>query len=331
MFDNIFIASTAISSFNNAALLNPFFFVVALLTVPLLFIVYLYGYDIGTRFGWNNQDAEIKTGFWSAGALVLWMLLFGGNYAVIRDGISLLPLGVGLVLFLSMVVVANGVVRLKYLNQIRSKKIGWILLFVLLLGAITSGMMNWYGILLQISAVICGLIVGCRINRNASWFTLVDLIFGMMTVLILMQPEYFRFGQLGHLTMVHLLGVIVTGFFVVTSLVTKYVKPRGKIRQSAFIKLRWLFRIVTLLATILFFATESVPVFLGLLCSLSLLEMLLVYHSNKIPDTMFKYSWAWVLILSGVLMICPIISALGVMYLTFIPSKMKTTDFLRLL
>ena len=72
MFDDFFIASTAISSFNNAALLNPFFFSVGLLMLPLLYIVFLYGYDIAIKFGWTNHNIENKTGFWNVCFLALW-------------------------------------------------------------------------------------------------------------------------------------------------------------------------------------------------------------------------------------------------------------------
>ena len=331
MFDNLLIATTALSSFNNAALLNPFFFVTAVLALPLFFMVYLYGRDFVSRFGWTNQNAELKSGFWSVSFLVLWVILFGGNYAVIRGGISLLPVLLAVILFGSMIVVSNGLVRLKYIDKIRNKKIGWVVFFVLLLCAMFSGMTNWWGMLLQISAIICGTIVGCRITKHNSWTVFTDLIFGIMTVLVLMQPEYFRFGQLGHLTIIHLLGLMFTGFFVVTTLVTRYIKARAKIHQSAYIKLRWLFRIVSLLAVILFVSTESVPVFLGLLGAVMVLEALNVYHKKTLADSLYKQSWAWSMICLGILIVCPVISATGIVYSMFISHESKASDFWRLL
>lgn len=331
MFDDFLIASTAVSSFNNAALINPFFLTVGLLTLPLFFMAYLYGRDFATRFGWTNQNAEFKTGFWSVAILCLWVILFGGNYAVIRGGISLLPVLLAIVLFFSMLVVSSNVVRLKYIEKIHNKKIGWLVFGALLCWVVLSGMMPWWGILLQISAIMCGTIVGCRLKTNNSWVALTTLIFGMMSMLVLMQPEYFRFGQLGHLTIFHLLGVICAGFFAVTTIATKYVKARGKIRQSAYIKLKWLFRIVSLLAVVLFASTESVPVFLGLLVSVLLLEALNIYHSKKIPDNMYKQSWAALIISLGILIVCPVLSAIGIVYLSFASNKSKALDFLRLL
>ena len=330
MLDDLLIASTAVSSFNNAALVNPFFLTVGLLSIPLFFIVYLYGRDFVSKFGWTNQNTEAKTSFWTMLILVLWTVLFGGNYAVIRGGISLLPMLLAIVLFMSMIVVSNNMVRLKYIEKIRNKKFVWLVMGILLGCAVLSGMMTWWGILLQISAIVCGMIVGCRLRKD-SWVGWTTLILGMMITLVLMQPEYFRFGQLGHLTIIHLLGVVCAGFFAVTTITTKYIKARGKIRQSAYVKLKWLFRIVSLLAAILFASTESVPVFLGLLLAVLLLEALNVYHSKKIPDNMYKQSWAWLIISLGILIVCPVLSAIGIVYLSFVPNKSKTPDFIRLL
>ena len=331
MLDDAFIATTAISSFNNAALLTPWFFSAGVLALPLFLLVYLYGRDFVSRFGWNNQNVEPNTGFWVSAFLTLWMLLLGGNYAVIRDSISLLPLGLSAVLFLLMIVVSNYLVRFKYLEKLRSSTLKLGFLSIVLLSVVFSGMMTWWSILLQISAVICGVIIGCRLKTDCSWNSLITLILGLMLVLILMQPEYFRFGQLGNLTIIHLLGIMFVGFFVVTTLVLKYVKARSRIHQNAFIKLKWLLRIIVLLSVLLFVSTESVPVFIGLLISVGLLEMLSVYHGAKLPDYMSKQSLAMLIISFGLIVISPVISAIGIVYLTFISNKIKAQDFLRLL
>lgn len=331
MFDELFIASTAVSSFNNAALLNPFFFATGLLSLPVLIIVFLYGRDFVSKFGWTNQNAESKTGFWSAVALVIYIVLFGGNYAVIRGGISLLPVLLAIVLFVLTIVISNNLVRFKYINKLRDKKLGWLILFVFLMCALTSGTMTWWGMLLQFSAVICGMIVGCRMFKGHSWLVLTTLIYSTVIILVLMQPEYFRFGQLGHLTLIHLMALVVSSVFIVVTMASRYFKARGKIRHNAYVKLKWLFRIMTVLTVILFISTESVPVFLGLLCSMFCLVALNIYHSTKVADNLCKQSWAWLIICLGILLVCPVISAVGVIYLSFFDKKIKMAEFLRLL
>ena len=230
-----------------------------------------------------------------------------------------------------MVVVSNGLARLKYIEKLRDKKLKWLLFCVVIIGALFSGMMTWWGVLLQLSAIVCGAIVGCRLKKDISWVSKVTLIFGVMTGLILMQPEYFRFGQLGNLTIIHLICILIAGIFAITTLTTRYIHARGRIRQSAYIKLKWLFRIIALLAFVLFISTESVPVFIGLVITVGLLESLSIYHGSKLPENMFKQSWALLIFCLGIITVCPVISAIGIVYLSFISGKIKVKDFLRLL
>ena len=330
MFNEFSIATTAISSFNNAALINPYFFAIAVLSLPLFYMIYIYAHDILSRLKWEN-NLEGKVGFWSVLFLTLWLLLFGGNYAVIRDGISLLPIAIAIVLFVSMIYVTNRAIKFNYLNFFKDKKTVLISFLLLLALTVFSAKPDLYGLLLQISAVFCGIIVGARLHKNISDIVISTIVFGMMAALILMQPEYFRFGQLGNLTIIHLGALFITGFFAVTTLITKYIKTKSKIYESAYVKLKWLFRIISALAAVLFVSTESVPVFLGLLAAVSLTEALTIYHSNKIQANISKYSWALTLISFGVLIMCPVISVLGMIYLVQLNKNIKTKDFLDLL
>ncbi len=330
MFNELSIVTTAISSFNNAALINPYFFSTAILSVPLFYFIYLYGRDILARLQWNNNTEE-KIGFWSVLTLAFWLLIFGGNYAVIRDGISLLPLTIATVLFISMTYVTNRAVKLNYLNVFKNKKTVLISFLLLLTLTIFSAKPDLWGLLLQISAVFCGIIVGARLHRNLSDVVVSTLVFGVMTALVLMQPEYFRFGQLGNLTIIHLAALFVTGFFAVTTIITKYINAKSKIYESAYVKLKWLFRIIAALAAVLFVSTESVPVFVGLLAATALVEALTIYHSNKSFAGLSKYSWALTLVCFGVLIMCPVISGLGILYFVQLNKKIKAKDFLDLL
>ena len=331
MFNDVSIVSTAVSSFNNVALYSPYFFVVGLFSVPLFFMVYLYGRDFMSRIGWAKQDIEPKVGFWSVMFLVLWLMIFGGNYAVIRDSISLLPVAVATVLFVSMAFVVSQAKKMKYLSKINGKKTRWFLLLSLVVLAVFSARPTLWGILLQLSAVFCGAIVGSRLNKPISNVFWVSLIFVFMSVLVLMQPEFFRFGQLGNLTLIHVGAVLLCGFFGVTAVVAKYTNARGRIYQSAYIKLKWLFRIVSIFAFVLLISTESVPVFVGLLGALAINEMLSIYHCKALPERIFKQSWALMLISFGIIIICPVISLLGAAYLFSVPEKLDYKDFTKLL
>lgn len=328
MFDDMLIVSTAISSFNNAALYSPLFFVIGLLNIPLFFMVYVYGKDFVSKIGWNIDNFNDQIMLWISITLMLWLMLFGGNYAVIRDGISLLPVLIALVLFCLTVLMVQKIVKLKYFEKIRKSR--WIILVALMLMAGFSSVGTWWGILLQISAVLCGMIVGCRIKKNFSLIPSVAFLLGTLVVLILMQPEYFRFGQLGNLTAVHLFSVIFAGWCAVTALVTRFVNQRGRIHQSAYVKLKWLGRIVSFLAFILFLSTESVPVFIGLVLSLGWTESLSVYHSKNIPENVSFQALAMLMVAVGIIIICPVISAMGIVLLSKY-GKLKSQDYRALL
>jgi hypothetical protein len=331
MFDESLIVSTAISSFNNSALYGPYFFVTGLFCVPLLVFVYMYGRDFANRIGWKNTDVEGCVGFWTVACLVLWLLMFGGNYAVIRDSISWLPVGLAAVLFGLFMFLANRAKKLGYINKIQNKKLKWLLVLLILALVVLVAMPTWWGILLQLIAVLVGGFVGYKLRKNIPDILTTEILIGLMTVLILMQPEYFRFGQLGNLTLIHILALMVCGFFWISALVTKYTNARSKIYNGAYIKLKWLFRIVALLAFILFVLTESVPVFVGLVACCGILGMLTVYHGKQKQDVLSKQSWAMLLVTFGIIIMCPLISALGVFYLLFLPTKIDFKDFLRLL
>ena len=330
MFNDSLIVTTAISAFNNAALYTPFFFTTALLCAPLFFMVYLYAGDFVNRFGFN-KDFNKHTELFSALILMLWLMLFGGNYAVIRDGISLLPVLISVVLFGLIMIVSQKFVQLKYIQKIQDKKSKWLIFFGLILMAVASSSYSWFGVLLQISAILCGMIVGCRIKTDLNLIPWNVLLFFAITVLILMQPEFFRFGQLGNLTITHLLCVVLTGFFAVTAMTTKYTNARARIHKSAYIKLKWLFRIVSLLAFALFMMTESVPVFIGLVLAIGLLESLCIYHSDKFDKDLSKHSCGLLMFMLGVLTVCPMISAIGIIYMVVSKTNYNYKEYLKLL
>lgn len=330
MFNEFSIVTTAVSSFNNAALFGACFFAVGLLTLPLFYMVYLYGRDILARLKWNS-NIDGKIGFWSVFCLVFWLLTFGGNYAVMRDGISLLPIMIALVLFFSMAYITKQAIKLDYLKVFQNRKIKWATFFVLLILTVFSAKPDLWGILLQVSAVLCGIIVGSRCHKNISDISISSVIFGFMTGLILMQPEFFRFGQLGNLTFLHLIALLFVGFFAITALVTRYTNARAKIHESAYVKLKWLCRILAALALVLFGLTESVPVFAGLLFMIAVDEMLTIYHSKKSSQKLSNQAWALMLFGFGIILMCPIISCLGILCLVPSFESIKAKDFSDLL
>ena len=70
MFDNLSVVSTAVSSFNNAALFSPYFLISGILTIPLFFMVYFYGRDFAEKIGWTSKNVENQSVFWTSLTMV---------------------------------------------------------------------------------------------------------------------------------------------------------------------------------------------------------------------------------------------------------------------
>ena len=91
MFDDAIIVQSAISAFNNAALAAPAFLWSAILTLPLYILVWMFGGRITERIGWNRSNILSNASLWTAIITFGWIVLFGGNYGVLRDDTSTFP------------------------------------------------------------------------------------------------------------------------------------------------------------------------------------------------------------------------------------------------
>ncbi|MDE6478046.1 MAG: hypothetical protein K2L94_02235, partial [Alphaproteobacteria bacterium] len=176
-----------------------------------------------------------------------------------------------------------------------------------------SGWPTWWGALMQGAAFVCGFITGRMMRRDIAPTFIAIMAMVVVTIAMLMQPEYFRFGQLGNLTVVHLGWLVITGAAAMATLAIRYIPSRDRIHHSAFVKLKWMMRFVTCFALVLFALTESVPVFTGLLAALFILFAMSVWHATRIPEKLGEQMWAITLMTFGVLTVMPVISALGIL------------------
>ena len=101
MFDDTVIVQSAISAFNNVALVAPGFLWSAILSVPLFLIVYYCGDAFMQRFGWTSGNINRRVSIITVLLILGWLLLFGGNYAVLRDNLTVLPFAMAGMLFLA--------------------------------------------------------------------------------------------------------------------------------------------------------------------------------------------------------------------------------------
>lgn len=341
MFDDpSLIVQSAVSSFNNAAITFPSFLVYALLMLPVFALVYFFGNNVINQMKWSEFNSPrgrtLNFAFCIQLVIFLWMILMPGNYMVLRDSETILPVVLSAVLF---VTTASIVQKLKVINppmpgfmqKIKHKKLVirlFLLLIILLAGF--AGAENIWGFALTAAAVFSGMVVGRYRYRGVEPMFMTSVIIFAVTTLVLMQPEFFRFGQMGHLTIIHkffLLLIITVAIAVIT---VRNVNARGKIKEKSFKRLKLLMRLISAIGLILFFLTESVPVFLGLAFAILISFAMSVWHAQSVPEKLSKKLWAALLCLFGVTLNLPLITILGILYWVNVPgfNLPKQSEFL---
>jgi len=322
MFEDITVVPSAISAFNNAALAGPAFLWNALLCLPLFIAAFFLGRSGLAGIGLGKYLNTQRTSFWTVVMVGIWLVLMGGNYDVLRDGVSLLPYVTAFILFITCVFVGQKTTSvclpLWYGDPTTSKRKKWVVNLLVAGVVLTlvglSDTLNWWGPILQIFAVLSGLFVGHKWWHRESPVSFAMLVMVLTVVGVMMQPEYFRFGQLGNLTPLHLLWVLITGLVFSAVCALAFVKPRGSIHQSAFIKIKWLLRVITILCAVLFVLTEAVPFLVATMACAFVLFALSVRHVEKIAPVMMEKMFAWAVILFGVLVTMPTLVVLGILY-----------------
>ena len=316
MLNDMIIVQSAISAFNNAALAAPAFLWWAILMLPLFWMVRMFGGMFVERLGWTKADLIPRASMTVVVMSLIWTVLFGGNYVVLRDGVSLLPFVTAGVLFVATLFIGvnTRMVALPvWRNMARIQKVKYALSVLCLLAVIgLSDTHAWWGPILQIGAVVAGLFIGRRAKRIQIGAVPGALFVMMMvTTAMLMQPEFFRFGQLGNLTIFHMLFIMMVGVCAVAAVAVRYVRPAGRIHRSAYIKLKWMARFIGLLGLALFLLTESVPVFLGTALAMLISFALTVWHAQLMSPQLGTRMFAMTMISFGIITVMPVITALG--------------------
>ena len=195
---------------------------------------------------------------------------------------------------------------------------------VILVPIATSDLSNlWVGGM-QILALCFGFVLGrfAWYQPSGVFFSLVIML--AVTIAVLMQPEFFRFGQLGNLTPMHLLWILGTGAILAIAAALNIACPRGRIHNSAFIKLKWLLRLMVGLCSVLFLLTESVPMFLGAVVLMFIMAAISVWHTKQLAVNIGDKLLASAFIMFGVLISVPTISCVGLLLMGASKDTCKT-------
>ncbi len=317
MFKDVIVVQSAVSAFNNAALFSPAFFWWALLALPLMLLVWWCAPMILEKLKWTSDNFLSRAGLVLSIFTMLWLVLFGGNYNVLRDSASVLPFMIAVIVFLSALFIGSHVRDFKAVSVPKNLKFAIIVIMLLALGM--SDMHVWWGPMLQISAGVFGWLFGRSARgamRPAAGMVLIML---MVVVAMLMQPEFFRFGQLGNLTPIHLSFVLLMGVCGVAVIALNNVSACGCISNSVFTKVKWLMRVLVLLSMALFLLTESVPVFIGMCVTTFLSFVISIYHSSSVIEGLSGRMLAFMLMLFGAMTTMPVLSAVGVLWWYVLP------------
>lgn len=312
MLEDVIVVQSAISAFNNAALWGAAFFWSALLMTPLFVFVYLFADTIREKLGWKINNVTEKSVPWGMGLVGLWVLLIGGNYAVLRDGATVLPFVLGGILVLS----ASVVVAFCHDADIKhKKKYRWLLWFVLLMLGIDIlfDARDWMEIVVPVGAVALGGGIGRFIGKKNSTISALTIVMMTVVMAVLMQPEFFRFGQLGSLTVLHLLSVILLALALVAVFVLQNFQAENKISRSIYVKIKWLMRVLVLLCGALFLLTEALPVFFCMVALFFVWFVVAVRHQSSISPMLKQQFFALALFLFGVITVMPVISVMGIL------------------
>lgn len=323
MFNDTLIVQSAISTFNNAALFAPAFLINALFMLPIFAIIYVCGNTFLEKYKISNIKSTQNTSLIISITVAAWFILNGGNYSALRDNISNLPFISAAILFITSILIGIKTRKLNYpiwfgnpqtprKQQIR---INWICAMILILLIGCSDLHTWWGPILQIDAVLFGLFIGRHTKYSVPVVPCTISIIYATTIAFLMQPEFFRFGQIGNLTPIHLIWLLLVGFSIVLTCCAYSIPARQYIHNSAFIKLRWLFRFLLGLCIVIFFLTESVLIFLGTNIIFMALISLSIWHGTTNYKDLSHELYAFSIILFGILVGLPIVTALGILYL----------------
>ena len=268
MFDPLLIVQSAISSFNNIALRSPDFFWGALLCLPIFAVFWFFAPEITGRFLPDSKKRLKIISTWTIAFIAFW-LLSHESFNALRDGVSM---GIsiltaacifGLGLFVGWHVPSfSNFVKIK--EKWRKKAdIAAPVVAAGLVGLCALG--NWQTAVVQFAAALFGFYTGrLMVYRNRHQMGSEWMVLSLMAVLtfgLIMQPEFFRFGQLGHLTIIHIVFLTAAMISIIASIMMRIVRPTGWLKKSSYKKLMWLSRAFVLFTFVLFLMTENALAF----------------------------------------------------------------------
>ena len=321
------VVQSAISTFNNAALRAPDFFWVALLCLPVFVAAWMFAPQLAERFLPDKKTRDYRLSVLAVALIFLWVLTHE-NFAVLRDGASYIGIVAAFVLYFCTAFLSREYyerkLRLSQFLPVNEKwgvRIDWAVPFAIILIAGWRAMdAGWEGIVLQAGAVAIGWVVGFLLNwksaREGNPKLLIAALMFACVFGLIMQPEFFRFGQLAHLTAVHLLSLAAAAATITAFTALHFFRPRGWLTASIYRRAKLIARMLAGLVLVLLFITESAPIFFIFAAVMGASALLSVLHQPvKSADSLAVLKqdfWLLSLGLFGVLTVTPALTAAAV-------------------
>ncbi|MDR1697078.1 MAG: hypothetical protein LBR41_02565 [Rickettsiales bacterium] len=215
--ENLAVVQSAVSSFNNVALHAPDFLWAAVLALPIFIAAWIFAGDITKRFFQESKWRNFATANVLMVLLPIW-LLSHGSFEALRN-FSWAPVIIAATLcvcasFLTRRIIAADWIPSKFVLENWMRRTDWGLPIIAAgiagLCAIDGGfnafVLNFGAVLIGIAAGYCFQSRGAK-SRDPKWISAAAMC--AITFAIAMQPEFFRWGQLGHLTAIHIVALTI--------------------------------------------------------------------------------------------------------------------------
>lgn len=325
------VVQSAISSFNNMALMGPDFFWSGILCLPIFAVFWFMASNIVTRFIPDVKKRKDTFIVMIMSIITLWILSHGA-YGTLRDQ-SVAPILVATCLFVCTVFITRRISDLKLnLNKKWVRHTKWFGPTLAIAIAGFTGTPTVPGFILHAGACTIGIFTGLLMNKmNKNHFDSELVIILLTTALgigIAMQPEIFRFGQMGQLTVIHIAGLIIYFKILATYFAARWVRPAEKISESWYKKMILVMRLMHIMTLLLFVFTESALV-LGMLTVTAFMSTALsVRHMPQNTNLQNTISGLWNISLGafGILVNTPLLVCIAIiLWQTSKPNKFIAT------
>jgi len=291
MFENQVIVSSAISTFNNAALWEPGFLWTAILALPLFVLGWIMSPQIIDRFLPVAKTRDAKIALPIVAILFVWVFAYG-NFEVLRDGTSLIGILNAVILWLGAMYLSRRYYESNFrLSQFaKSKKLKRVLDLFAAPAVVAIAGIFAYGagrdeFILQTGAVAIGILAGYILNWRKTHErdpkTLIAAMMLLGSMCLIMQPEFFRFGQMANLSLIHLLFLCGAAVALGLYFALAFTRPRGWFPVAYYNRSKILMRTGLLFVLALLLITESAPVYATFFIAVMVVAILGALHSKN--------------------------------------------------